>query len=449
MISNNYGDLVIRLLLDDKVFSDKYIEYITDDGFNSEQRELLTIIKNYKSKYHNSISNTVLLKEIDNYDDEIKKTLRSKLISISTIELDALEWTRDNILKEVKYQRVKAVILQSPQLIKSNIDDIRSLMNEAFDFTLDINNGIRYVEEIEERYKKGELVRKGLIPLPWDWLNNVTDGGIGQGELMLAAAPPGIGKTSFLMQVGKHAIKNGKNILHISLELSQEYVAKRYDTALTSVIGKELFINQKSVIDSIRSQAKGELFIFSFPTKSITLDTIYSLVREKKNEGIEIHGVILDYLDLFKVNGNNNKKDHELLGELTLEARKLAGELMLPVFSASQVNRSGDNEADIKGDNISGSYEKLMIADFVPAIMRNDFEKINNFARGKIIKNRFGPDGLTFPMRMNQSTMKMDLYDPQSDEGKTLMSEIKSGDVVVKREKATKSLEVIKGKYTT
>lgn len=449
MKGHKYADLVIKLLMDDRIFTSKYIDYIDNDGFNSEQSELLNIIKNYYNKYQDSLTENILMKEISKYDDDIKETLKNKYVSISTISPSELSWTRDNILEEVKKAKVKAAILKSPSLFKDNIDEIRGIINDAFDFTLDINNGIEYVASIEERYEEGELERENLIPLPWKWFNDITEGGIGDGELMLVAAPPGIGKTSMLMQIGKHAINNGKNIVHISLELNQKYVAKRYDTAMTGVLGRDLIINKTSVIDTIKQSAKGELFIYSFPTKSITLNTVYTIVRDKLNKGIKIDGVIIDYLDLFKVLEVQGKKDHEILGMLTLEARKLAGELGIPVYSASQINRSGDNEEDIKGSNISGSYEKLMIADVVAAIMRSDTDKNNNYARVKFIKNRFGPDGLTAPAHMNQATLVMEVLDPDLDEGKELMAKIRSKDKKEKQVKARSSLDVIKAKYST
>ena len=81
--------------------------------------------------------------------------------------------------------------------------------------------GHEYMTSIEERYT--EAVRH-VQPTPWEVINELTDGGLGKGELGVMVAPAGIGKSWALMNIGADAVKKGKTVLHYTLELNEAYV---------------------------------------------------------------------------------------------------------------------------------------------------------------------------------------------------------------------------------
>ena len=64
-------------------------------------------------------------------------------------------------------------------------------------------------------------------------LMKLADGGFGKGELILFAAPPGIGKSWSLVNIGVNAMKKGKIVAHYTLELNEGYTGQRYDAVLT------------------------------------------------------------------------------------------------------------------------------------------------------------------------------------------------------------------------
>ena len=96
----------------------------------------------------------------------------------------------------------------------------------------------------------------------------------------------------------------------------------------------------------------------------------------------------------------------------------MAGESEIPVWTASQANRSALEEDIIEAQKISESYAKIMIADFVISLSRKIADKVANTGRWHIIKNRFGPDGLTFPSKMDTSTGIIHIFDEMSIGGK-------------------------------
>ena len=68
----------------------------------------------------------------------------------------------------------------------------------------------------------------------------------------------------------------------------------------------------------------------------------------------------------------------------------------IPIWSVSQVNRSGAQDDIIQGDKAAGSYDKIMISDFCMSLSRKKEDKVNGTGRLHVMKNRYGMDGLTF-----------------------------------------------------
>jgi hypothetical protein len=91
------------------------------------------------------------------------------------------------------------------------------------------------------------------------------------------------------------------------------------------------------------------------------------------------------------------------------------------------------DEDIIQANNIADSYRKIMTADFVISLSRKVNDKVSNTARFHIIKNRFGPDGMTFPSRMNAGCGDIQIYSESSREGAGIISEMGAGENMVKK----------------
>ena len=78
----------------------------------------------------------------------------------------------------------------------------------------------------------------------------------------------------------------------------------------------------------------------------------------------------------------------------------------------------------IGADKISEDYSKIMTADFVASLSRKLEDKLAGTGRVHVIKNRFGPDGITLPTKMNTSSGRIDIFDGQSASGKATQNEM-------------------------
>jgi hypothetical protein len=111
----------------------------------------------------------------------------------------------------------------------------------------------------------------------------------------------------------------------------------------------------------------------------------------------------------------------------------LGGELGIPIWTASQTNRTGIDAEVIEADKIADSYAKVMNADFIMSLSRKSKDKLNNTARIHIMKNRFGQDGITFPAKMDTNKGILEVYTATSSDGIIASKESKAGETFEKQ----------------
>ena len=280
---------------------------------------------------------------------------------------------------------------------------------------------------IIERY---EATVRDVVSCGWDVIDELVDGGFGKGELIMFAAPPGIGKSWALVNVGMAAAKKGKTVVHYTLELNEGYVGQRYDAVLTGIAVPNLKFN----IDDVRTQVEGlsgDIIVKHWPTKSAGLNTMRASLDKLKLQGKNPDVIIVDYADLLK--GNSRKERHEELEEIVEGLRGIAGEYECPLFTASQISRSGAEDDIITGTKIAGSFSKLMTADFVVSLSRKIEDKLAGTGRWHVIKNRFGPDGMTLPSKANMSNGRINIYADDYIDGKKTQSDMNKGESLVRK----------------
>ena len=146
--------------------------------------------------------------------------------------------------------------------------------------------------------------------------------------------------------------------------------------------------------------------------------------------------IVIDYGDLLKVNTKKDK--HEALEELYEEMRGMAGEYEIPVWTASQAGRSALEDDIIEADKIASSYGKVMVADFLMSLSRKVEDKLSGTGRGHVIKNRFGPDGITLPSKINTNNGQFNFFEPQTTQGRQTTQTMKTGETLVKKNLAQK-----------
>jgi len=236
-----------------------------------------------------------------------------------------------------------------------------------------------------------------------------------------------------LSRIGAEAMKQGKNVMHFTLELNENYVGLRYDACFTGIDFQNIRNNVDVVREKIAS-VPGKLIIKYFPIKTVSAHSLKNHIERIIMLGTKIDLVIVDYADILRpINSDRNSNSYQEAGGIYEELRSVAGELQVPVWTASQSNRAAMDDDIIQANSIADSYRKIMTADFVISLSRKVADKVNSTARFHIIKNRFGPDGLTFPSKMNAGCGQIDIFSESSREGMALQNEMMDGENQVQK----------------
>ena len=418
----------IVCLITDKLFLEQIVDildgkYTSNDAF----RWIISEIREYYNEYKDIITMEVFKIKIQEIDSDllvvnVKDVLKEVFKNMEATDLD---YVKDKALDFHKSQVLKDAIIKSAEILErdGDSDEIKSLIDLAMQAGVERNLGHDYLVDIDERYEESARITS---PTPWDIINELMQGGLGQGELGVVVAPAGIGKSWVLAAMGAYGISKGLNIVHYTLELNEAYVGLRYDSIFSGVEGQNLKYHKEEVMEKL-FKLDGNLTIKYYPTKSCTVNTLSAHLKKVITFGEKIDMVLVDYADIMRDVHKTQEMRHAL-GNIYEDLRGLAGELQVPIWTASQANRSALDEDVIEASKVAESYAKVMTADFVVSLSRKIEDKISNTGRFHVIKNRFGPDGLTYPARINTNIGKIEIFESTSVQGKDVQHKINNRD---------------------
>jgi replicative DNA helicase len=221
--------------------------------------------------------------------------------------------------------------------------------------------------------------------------HDLVAGGWQPGELIVLAARPGIGKTSFAMQVAEHNARRGRRVLFMSLEMRDRELIQRWLAGLAGVDSRRLRIgNDPEAVDRIESEANdvAGLPLRTWAPASATLARIRAMAkREAAGPGLAL--LVIDYVGLVSQDDWRLKR-HEHIAEVSRGLKTLARELKIPVLALVQLNREAQGiEPRLSHLRDSGSIEQD--ADVVLFVHRDG--DAQDQAKLLIAKHRHGQTG--------------------------------------------------------
>jgi replicative DNA helicase len=421
---------VLAAMFTDRTFLQQIADIIQPGYFESESNEwILDVIVNHFRTYKTPPTKDVLKVKVTEIEHDVLKVAVVEQLKevFRYMESDDLSFVKDEILKFCKNQEIKHAIMDSVNLLKNgNYDEIKTKIDSAMKAGADTNIGHEYKSQVALRYNEAA---RHTITTGWDVVDDLMDGGLAPGELGVVMAPAGIGKSWLLINIGANAIRNGKNVVHFTLELNENYVGQRYDSVITGIPAQNLK-NYQEDIENKMSHISGELVIKYYPTKSVGVMALKAHIEKSAMVGKAPDLVIVDYADLLKVSA---KDKHEALEELYEELRGMAGEYGVPVWTATQAGRSALEDDIIEADKIAASYGKVMVSDFIMSLSRKVQDKLSGTGRVHIVKNRFGPDGMTLPSKINTNNGQFQFFEPDTTQGKSTKKDMKTGETMMKK----------------
>ena len=433
----SFQSKIIASLMSDIKFVQTISDILQPDMFDSDSNKwLVKTIRKYYYEYKKQPTLEVIKYKIDEIDNDVLKSgVVEKLRDVwKNIESTDLEFVQSETLDFCKNQTLKNAILESVDMLENkNYDGIKSIIDDAMKAGTERDLGHDYIPSLEMRLEESARI---TVKTPWDVINDITDGGLGPGELGVVVAPAGIGKSWTLQALGSEVVRQGKTVVHYSLELNENYVGLRYDSIFSGVTTANIKYHKEEVQKQI-SKLPGKLLIKYFPTKAASVQTLGAHLKQLELSGVNIDMVIVDYADILMPTGFFKEKRHAI-GNIYEDLRGLAGELEIPIWTASQANRSALEEDVIGADKVAEDYSKVMTADFVMSMSRKVEDKIANTGRFHVIKNRFGIDGVTYPSTINTNIGVVKIHEGSSQFGKETQDKMNNSEEFLRKELANK-----------
>lgn len=415
----NFQIKVLYSLLHDKKFLSEIYDVLTSEYFESPSHKwIIDKILEYFNKYNTNPTLDVLKLELKKEKNEILQVaIKEDLKFVLNSSNEDIEYVKEEFANFCKNQRLKEALLTSVDLLQAGqYGDIRRLIDEALKAGAAKDLGHEYEKDIENRFRENE---RKIVPFPWKIFNDITDGGIGSGDLMLLFAPPGIGKSTVVCNMAAHAIKSGYNVVFYTLELTDSYIGKKIDSILTGIDIKQLK-NNRELIEKTVASLPGKIVIKEYSPKKASLDTIEAHLSQLETSlSFRPDLIIIDYPDLLRVRKSRRDLKEEI-DDVYTEVKGLAKELKIPIVCPSQINRMGSKDEIIEGDRVAGSYGKMMIADFNVSLSRRRKDKAAGIGIFHIMKSRLGKDGMAYGAKIDLEKGYIDISDEEYVEDESI-----------------------------
>lgn len=377
------------------IFDEEDFEVTEKDFVNKENQKVIKAINELKAK-----KQEISMLTINNQIDADNKSILAYLSNLGeyirrTNPYTAYKILKNNTKKRETYQLAREIQTEIKEIenidiyiekIISRLEKIQAQMQEKETFVELVSKTAELIERNINRKKNYDFYT-GFFEL-----DGLTDG-LHDGELTIIGARPGVGKTTFSLQIADKIASKNKKVVYISLEMSEEQMIQK-------ILAKRARINSRKIRNGDLKEeeiekigiACGEIseLPLNILTKANTIQQIEIEARKMKNKN-KLDLLIIDYLQLVRNIGNFKSREQEV-ADISRTLKLLSLELEIPIIALCQLNRNASkNEPTLADIRESGSIEQD--ADNVIFLYQEDPE--SNMVIVDLQKQRAGNTGKT------------------------------------------------------
>lgn len=416
-------DQICTLVIKDRNFSILVLGALKPDHFENETINLMyRLLTGYFHRYHGIPSLEEMRAMVESVKFEKFDFLMAEKIYTQQLTPSACEYIKDNIPKFIRYnnftQMMREASVKMPVLEPDEHEEFFNEFSKKYKdimlFSLDQDIGMSLFD-VKRRYAVLKNRALNAIKPMLPGLGKVI-GGYAAKELYAYVAATNVGKSIFLVLDALESIKQGKNVLYVTLEMSPELSALRIDMNISKKTSRDLIQNDyveylENRYKNLREQTGcGEMMLKEYPT-----GTASCLDIEKELELLQLYKdfrpdlLVIDYGDIMRPIGKRTGDPYRDQGQVFRELRALAIQKNLPVLTAIQTNRptKDNSNVPIKEDRTGDSYDKMRTLDAGWSINKTFFdgeEVINKFYL-YIFKNRNNAKDVKIHFTMNKDLM--------------------------------------------
>lgn len=426
---------ILRNLIEDEDYARKVVPYLKSEYFFVDgERAIFDEVINFYRLYNKKPSIAAILIELGQskkLSESSAKTAEKLLDEFKTLDAVPDEtWLLSKTETFCKDKSIFIAMLKSIDIAegKTKFDKgiIPELLKEALAITFDPRVGHDYIDDSDSRYTYYTNVEEKL-KFDLDILNKATNGGIPMKTLNILLGGIHAGKTAFMCSFAASYLLMGKNVLYITMEMAEEEIAKRVDANLLNIPMSELHTTPKSFFDTkvanLKAKTMGKFIIKEYPTAGANVNNFRALLNDLNlKRGFKPDVVLVDYLNIcsstrFKAGDHNS---YTFVQAIAQELRGLAQELGVPIWSATQMNRTGMTSSDPEMTDTSESMGLPAIADLMWAIVRNEELDRQGHLMLKQLKNRYEDKSNMIRFLLGLDRIKMRLHEVEDSTQKKL-----------------------------
>ena len=383
--------VVFKNCLEDEIYLTSIIDNLNYKFFkNKDFKQIIKIIqalyqKNNRRPTHTELElylNTPQLKDHYQASKKITNTLEVELSN------DLLLSYTERFLQE---QAVFNTFLEIVDNKERDIKSIHDKFSKACNISITTNVGHNYFKDVEQHITD-LTTREEKIKTGWDWLDSRLGGGfLEQGRSMYVfAGPTNVGKSIFLSNIASNAAAEGKNVLVVSLEMSEMIYCKRITSKLTGLPINYLHDHVEELRESVgkfkMTHPRANMIIKEFAPSSITPPQLEGYIKKLINKKFKPDIIVLDYLNLLASTYGNNS--YERVKSISEQVRAMSYTFECPIITATQVNRTG-------------------YSDVIVSIWRTEEDEEDDALHIGIIKNRFGSNTGSTRVSIDYNTLTL------------------------------------------
>ena len=422
---NSLEYTIIKNLVCNDEYRRQVFPYLKVSYFESDTNlTLFKLIKSFIEKYEKCPTKESLEVDLQGASHLSEETFKNVSSAIRNLEKDDSDykWLVDTTEEWCRNRAIYLSLLESIKIAEGDdkekdMGSIPTILSDAISVSFDNKVGHDYLDDYQERFDFYNRVET-KIPFDLAMFNKVTKGGLTNKSLNVALAGTGVGKSLFMCHVAASTLLQGKNVLYITCEMSEEKIAERIDANLLSVPIQDIASLPRkmyeSKVNNLMKKTSGKLIIKEYPTASAHVGHFRSLLSDlslKKSFKPDI--IFVDYLNIctsqrFKASFVNS---YTLVKGIAEELRGLAVEQGVPVVSATQTTRSGYGSTDIDLTDTSESFGLPATADLMFALISTEESEQLGQILVKQLKNRYNDLTINKRFAVGIDRAKMKLYD--------------------------------------
>ena len=420
---------ILKNLIQNEPFTRKVLPFLKSEYFTeSDEKVVFKEIQDYFLKYTKPPTTEALLINLDNNTSLNENELKMSKTVISQFDKETtpMDWLVEETEKWCKDRAIYIAVMDSIEVIdkksQRSTGEIPELLKDALSVSFDQHIGHDQIEDADDRFTFYHTEEE-KIPFDLEYFNKITKGGLPNKTLNICLAGTGVGKSLFMCHMAAAGLMMNKNILYITLEMSEERIAERIDANTMNVPMKDLPDLSKKMfdkkVDKLKNKTKGKLIVKEYPTATAHVGHFRHLLQEldiKKDFQPDI--IFVDYLNIcasHRIRPGAGANSYTLVKSIAEELRGLAVEFDVPLVSATQTTRSGFGSTDIGLEDTSESFGLPATADLMFALITSDeLEELDQLVV-KQLKNRYNDPTIfkRFVIGIDRSRMK--LYDCEQE----------------------------------